>query len=111
MRGGVRGCYPTATERERERARERECVCVCERERERMRGEARRSDAVRVGPAWLQWHGCEFVTDVNLRRNGGGHMRVKTGEKERYISIDAWPRLGERKYIRDDKYATCKVAT
>ena len=65
-------------ERERERARERECVCV----RERERGcEARRSDAVRVGPAWLQRHSCKFVTDVNLRRNGGGHTRAKTGEK------------------------------
>ena len=95
-------------ERARESERERECVCVCVRERG---CEARHSDAVRVGPAWLQQHGCEFVTDVNLRQNGGGHTRAKTGEKERSISIDAWPRPGEGKYIRDDKYATCKVAT
>ena len=98
----MRGCYPTAAEREREserererareserereraresaRERERESVCVCVRERERG-CEARRSDAVRVGPAWLQRHSCKFITDVNLRRNGGGHTRVKTGEK------------------------------
>ena len=67
-------------ERESERERERESVCVCERERERG-CEARHSDAVRVGPAWLQQHSCEFITDVNLRRNGGGHTRAKTGEK------------------------------
>ena len=46
----------------RERGRERECVCVCERG-----CEVRCSDAVCVGPTWLQQHGCEFVTDMNLR--------------------------------------------
>ena len=50
--------------RERERERESVCVCVCERERG---CEVRCSNAVRVGPAWLQQHGCKFVTDVNLR--------------------------------------------
>ena len=79
------------------------CVCGCERG-------ARRSDAIRVGPAWLQRHGCKFVTDVSLRQEKGGHARAKTG-KRRSLSIDAWPRPGEGKYIRDDKYATCKVAT
>ena len=39
------------------------------------------ADAVHVGPAWLQQHSCEFITDVNLRQNGGGHTRAKTGEK------------------------------
>ena len=53
---------------------------MCVRERERG-CEARHSDAVRVGPAWLQRHGCEFITDMNLRQNGGRHTRAKTGEK------------------------------
>jgi hypothetical protein len=42
--------------------------------------EARHSDAVRIGPAWLQRHGCEFVTGVKLEAEDGGHARVKRGK-------------------------------
>jgi hypothetical protein len=68
----ARVVIPAAVERERERV----CVCECERE-----SEASRSDAVRVGPAWLQRHGCEFVTGVILEARGGGHARAKRGER------------------------------
>ena len=87
-------------QRERERERERESVCVCVRERERG-CEARRSDAVHVGPAWLQRHGCEFVTDVNLRRNRGRHTRAKMGEKSDLFRL--MPGQGR---ARENIYAT-----
>jgi hypothetical protein len=63
-------------EGEGERERERERVCVCVRE-----CEANRSKAVHVGPAWLQQHGCEFVTGVTLGARGGGHAKAKRGER------------------------------
>ena len=73
-------------ERERGRERERVCVCgVCVGERERG-CKVRHSDAVHVGPAWLQWHGCKFITDVNLRQNGGRHTRVKWGKRAIYFN-------------------------
>ena len=78
-------------------------MCVCVRE-----CEVRRSNTVRVGPAWLQQHGCKFVMGVILEVRGDGHARAKRGESK-HILIDAWPRPGEGEYIRD-KYATCKVA-
>ena len=56
---------------------ERESVCVCVD----ARGGGRRSDAIRVGPAWLQRHGCEFVTDVNLRRKRGRTHESETGKR------------------------------
>ena len=72
----MRGCYPTAAERG---GRERECVCVCVCVREY---EARCSNTVRVGPAWLQRHGCEFVMDVRREARGGGRTKARR-EKER----------------------------
>ena len=104
----MRGCYPTAAERggrERERERVCVCVCVCVCVRE---CEARCSNTVRVGPAWLQRHGCEFVTGMILEARGDGHAKAKRGGSE-HISIDTWPRPGKGEYIRD-KYATCEVA-
>ena len=68
-------------ERERERERESVCVCVCEE------CETSRSEAVRVGPAWLQRHGCGFVTGVRPEVNDGGHARAKRG-KERSVFFD-----------------------
>jgi hypothetical protein len=70
----ARAVIPAAAEREE---RERVCVCVlCERG-----CGARRSDAVRVGPAWLQRHGCKFVTGVKLEARGGGRAKAKRGGK------------------------------
>ena len=40
------------------------CVCVCVD----ARGGARCSDAICVGPTWLQRHGCKFITDMSLRQ-------------------------------------------
>ena len=60
------------------------CVCVCVR---------RRSVAVRVGPAWLQRHGCEDVTDVALEARGSGHAKARRGNKRLYF--DALLRPGE----------------
>jgi hypothetical protein len=68
----TRVVIPAAAERERER--ERECVCVRE-------CEAKRSEAVRVGPAWLQQHGCEFVMGVILGARGSRHTKAKWGER------------------------------
>jgi hypothetical protein len=72
-----------------------------------MREGARCRDAIRVGPAWLQQHGCEFVTDVKLEAKDGGHANAKRGERSTVFR--SWPRLGEGEYIRD-KYATWEVA-
>ena len=54
--------------------RERVCVCVymCVRE-----CKANRSEAVHVGPTWLQQHGCKFVTGIILGARGGGHAKAK----------------------------------
>ena len=85
---------------ERERESVCVCVCVCEREREREgEREASRSNAIRVGPTWLQRHSCEFVKGVALEARGGGHAKVKWGKSDLYF--DAWPRPGEGEYIRD----------
>ena len=73
----------------------------------RSRSEARRSDAVHDGPAWLQRHGCESVLGVTLEARGGGHANAKQGNERLYF--DAWPRPGEGEYICD-KYATCEAA-
>ena len=35
----------------------------------------------KIGVDHNKQHSCEFITDVNLRQNGGGHTRAKTGEK------------------------------
>jgi hypothetical protein len=71
-----------------ERGRERVCVCACERGMEsalcELLGETRRDGAVREGPAWLQRHGCEFVTlEAGRRRT----HKCKEGENERSISM------------------------
>ena len=98
---------------ERERERVCVCVCVCERERECvcvcvwMQEGARHSDAIRVGPVWLQQHGCKFVTDVNLRQKEAD-MREQNGGKSN-LYFNPWPRLDEGEYICD-KYAMCEVA-
>jgi hypothetical protein len=47
----------------------------------------KRSDAICVGPAWLQQHGCEFVTGVILGARGGGHAKAKRGERAIVFSI------------------------
>ena len=65
-------------ERERERERESVCVCVCVD----ARGGARHSDAICVGPVWLQRHGCEFVTDVSLRREKADTRERKRGKSD-----------------------------
>jgi hypothetical protein len=54
---------PTATRIERESVCVCVCVCVCVQ----MQEGAKHSDAIHVGPAWLQWHSCEFIMDINLR--------------------------------------------
>jgi hypothetical protein len=59
---------------------ERESVCVRE-------CEANRSEAVRVGPAWLQRHGCKFVKGVALEARGSRHAKSKTGGKSDSISM------------------------
>ena len=75
---------------EGERGKRGECVCVCvygcERNARALRVscsrnyDRRRGDVVRNEPAWLQRHGCEFVTDVMLevRRRKSG---CKEGER------------------------------
>ena len=60
--------------------RERERVCVCVREYE-----ARCSNTVCVGPAWLQRHGCEFVMDVRREARGGRHMKVRREKEQLYF--------------------------
>jgi hypothetical protein len=34
------------------------------------------------GPAWLQWHGHNFVMDVTVEVRGGGHTEMKGGGNE-----------------------------
>jgi hypothetical protein len=94
---------------ERERERESVCVCVvcvCERGMEsaprELLGEARRDGAVRVGPAWLQRHGCEFVTGVRLEARDGGHTNAKRGRMSESISM---PGQGQ---ARGNIYATIR---
>ena len=73
------------------------CVCVC------ARGNVRRSDAVRVRPAWLQRHSCEFVTGVKLEARRRTR-KDKAGENER-LDFDTWPRPGEGGiYTRQVRY-------
>ena len=71
---------PLPLREEGERERERVCVCVCVREYE-----ARCSNIVRVGPAWLQWHGCEFVMDVRRGARGSGHAKARRGKERLYF--------------------------
>ena len=66
-------------EGERERERESVCVCVCVYGCERG---VRRSDAIHVGPMWLQRHGCEFVTDVSLRQEKADTQERKQGKSD-----------------------------
>ena len=74
----MRGCYATAAGRGRERERE---------------SEVRRSDAVRVGAAWLQRHGCCFVNGRNKQFEAAARRR-RRGRKGA-IYFDAWPRPSE----------------
>jgi hypothetical protein len=92
---------PTAAgiEGERERERERVCVCVCVW----MREGAKRSDAIRVGPAWLQRHGCEFVTDVNLRWKEADTREQIRGKSDLYFRCLAKARRGGI-YTRQVRY-------
>ena len=69
--------------------RERESVCVCVREYE-----ARCSNTVCVGPAWLQRHGCEFVMDVRQEARGGRHMKVRREKERLYFLCLAKARRG-----------------
>ena len=71
-----------------------------------MEREASRSDAVRVGPAWLQRHGCEFVTDVSLRREKANAREQNEGKSNLYFN--AWPRPGKGEYICH--YTACQEA-
>ena len=64
----------------REGERERECVCGCERE-----CEVRRRDSVCVGPAWLQWHGCEFIMDVRRGARGSRHTKARREKEQLYF--------------------------
>ena len=59
-----------------------------DRERERQGGreyEASRSDAVCVGPEWLQRHGCKFVKGVALEARGGRHAKAERGKERLYF--------------------------
>jgi hypothetical protein len=64
-------------ERAKRGEKEREGVCVWMREecesapRELLGKTRRRGDMVLNGPAWLQRHGCEFVTGVLFEARGG----------------------------------------
>ena len=69
-RGAVCAVIPAAAESVRA------CVRACMRCKREC--EARRSDAVRVGSAWLQRrHGCGFVTCVKLEARGGRDAKAK----------------------------------
>jgi hypothetical protein len=69
-------------------ARKREGVCVwmreeCESATRELLGETRRrGDAVHNGPAWLQRHGCEFVTGVMLEARGGELADARGGKSD-----------------------------
>ena len=81
---------------EREKARELRVSCS---------GETGRSDAVRDGLAWLQWHGCELVTGIMLEARGSDHANAKRGGGKSDLYFDykgapLWPRLGEGDYIQ-----------
>ena len=72
--------------------------------------EAKRGDAVRDGPTWLQRLGCGFVTGVKLE--AAGRRRVERGKSDLYFDAARClaARPGEGEYIRD-KYAPCEAAT
>ena len=70
------------------------CVCVD------ARGGARRSNAIRVGPAWLQRHSCEFVTDVSLRREKADTREREQGKSDLFRLMPGQGRAREIIYIQ-----------
>jgi hypothetical protein len=76
----------------REEKRERVCVCVWMREGARCR------DAIRVGPAWLQWYSSKFVMDVKLEAKAVDTRLAKvqsgSGSAPSGLNPDPNPRSG-----------------
>ena len=85
---------------EREKARELRVSCS---------GETGRSDAVRDGLAWLQWHGCEFVTGITLEARR--HTNAKRGKTSGLFRLARVPPPGRgRARAIIYKYDTREVA-